>query len=104
MPRICLATARIFDERCRKDSGASCRSTGWLKVIDARSNAAQKRRSHHPCVLNFGSRPLASAGEPQQYIWFTDLMRLGFFLMIAAFIIMGAEVAYALYQLAGLVL
>jgi len=42
--------------------------------------------------------------EPQQCIWFTNLMRFGFFLMVAAFVIMGAEVAYALYQLAGLVL
>jgi hypothetical protein len=31
-------------------------------------------------------------------------MRFGLYLMIAAFILMGAEVAYALYQLAGLVL
>jgi hypothetical protein len=32
------------------------------------------------------------------------LMRFGIYLMVAAFIIMGAEVAYALYQLANLVL
>jgi len=75
-----------------------------LKVIDARCGAAQKSGSHHPMRIEFGSRRLASTREPQQYIWFTDLMRLGFFLMITAFIIMGAEVAYALYQLAGLVL
>jgi hypothetical protein len=31
-------------------------------------------------------------------------MRYGLYLMLAAFILMGAEVAYALYQLAGLVL
>jgi hypothetical protein len=31
-------------------------------------------------------------------------MRFGLYLMIAAFIIMSAEVAYVLYQLAGLVL
>jgi len=31
-------------------------------------------------------------------------MRFGFFLMFAAFIIMGAEVVYALYQLATLIL
>lgn len=31
-------------------------------------------------------------------------MRVGLYLMIAAFILMGAELAYALYQLAGLVL
>jgi hypothetical protein len=31
-------------------------------------------------------------------------MRYGLYLMIAAFILMGAQVAYALYQLAALVL
>jgi hypothetical protein len=31
-------------------------------------------------------------------------MRYGLYLMIAAFILMGAQLAYALYQLAGLVL
>jgi len=31
-------------------------------------------------------------------------MRFGLYLMIVAFIVMGAQVAYALYQLAGLVL
>jgi hypothetical protein len=31
-------------------------------------------------------------------------MRYGLYLMLAAFILMGAELAYALYQLAGLVL
>ncbi len=42
--------------------------------------------------------------EPRQGIWFNTLMRFGFFLMITAFLIMGAEVAYALYQLANLIL
>jgi hypothetical protein len=31
-------------------------------------------------------------------------MHFGFYLMIAALVLMGVEVAYALYQLAGLVL
>lgn len=31
-------------------------------------------------------------------------MRFGFCLMIVAFALMGAEVAYALYQLAGMIL
>jgi len=31
-------------------------------------------------------------------------MRFGLYMMIAAFILMGAEVAYVLYQLASLVL
>lgn len=42
--------------------------------------------------------------EPQESIWFKAIMRFGFFLMIAAFLMMGAEVAYALYQLANLIL
>ena len=54
--------------------------------------------------IEFGSRSLAHMREPQQSLWFKGLMRFGLYLMIAAFIIMGAEVAYALYQLASLVL
>jgi len=46
----------------------------------------------------------AAMREPKESIWFKTLMPFGFFLMITAFIIMGAEVAYALYQLANLIL
>jgi hypothetical protein len=42
-------------------------------------------------------RPLTAFG-------FRTLMRLGLCLMIVAFALMGAEVAYALYQLAGMIL
>jgi hypothetical protein len=54
--------------------------------------------------IETSSRPYAAMREPRQSIWFKALMRLGFFLMITAFVIMGAEVAYALYQLANLIL
>jgi hypothetical protein len=54
--------------------------------------------------IEFGSWPCAAMREPKESIWFKTLMRFGFFLMIAAFIIMGAQVAYALYQLANLIL
>jgi hypothetical protein len=54
--------------------------------------------------IEFASRPHATMREPYQSIWFRALMRFGLYLMIAAFILMGAEVAYALYQLATLVL
>jgi hypothetical protein len=54
--------------------------------------------------IDLGSRSDVLAREPQQSIWFRALMRFGLYLMIAAFILMGAEVAYALYQLANLVL
>jgi hypothetical protein len=54
--------------------------------------------------IELGSRLHAHSREPQQSVWFKTLMRFGLYLMIAAFVIMGAEVAYALYQLASLVL
>ncbi len=54
--------------------------------------------------IEIGSRPRALMREPEESIWFKALMRFGFFLMITAFVIMGAEVAYALYQLASLIL
>jgi hypothetical protein len=54
--------------------------------------------------IEIGSRPCAAMREPKASIWFKALMRFGFFLMITAFVIMGAEVAYALYQLANLIL
>jgi hypothetical protein len=54
--------------------------------------------------IEIGSRPHAFACGPPQSVWFKALMRFGLYLMIAAFVVMGAEVAYALYQLAGLAL
>jgi hypothetical protein len=54
--------------------------------------------------IEIGPRPYAAMREPTESIWFKALMRFGFFLMFAAFIIMGAEVVYALYQLATLIL
>lgn len=54
--------------------------------------------------IEISPRSLAAMPEPTASIWFKALMRFGFFLMITAFVIMGAEVAYALYQLANLIL
>ena len=54
--------------------------------------------------IDFGSRPLAEMQEPMESIWFKALMRFGLYLMLASFLIMGAEVVYALYQLAGMIL
>jgi hypothetical protein len=54
--------------------------------------------------IEIGCRPYAATREPTESIWFKALMRFGFFLMFTAFIIMGAEVVYALYQLANLIL
>jgi hypothetical protein len=54
--------------------------------------------------IEFGCRPVAAMREPTESIWFKTLMRFGLYLMFVAFLIMGAEVAYTLYQLAGLIL
>jgi hypothetical protein len=54
--------------------------------------------------IEVGSRPFAAMREPPEGIWSKIIMRFGLYLMIAAFLIMGAEVAYALYQLANLIL
>jgi hypothetical protein len=74
-----------------------------LKLIDDDSGAALNRGAS-PMSIDFGSRPLAAMREPTESIWFKALMRFGLYLMLVAFLIMGAEVVYALYQLAGLIL
>src|SRR5262249_45992166 len=94
-----------FAERCRNDSTRSLRSTRWLKVIDADSRARLRTgQSHHLMSIEIRSRPCVATREPTESFSFKALMRFGFFLMIAAFVLMGAEVAYALYQLAYLML
>jgi len=54
--------------------------------------------------IEFGRRPFAEMRKPREVIWFKALMHFSFYLMIAALVILGVEVAYALYQLAGLFL
>ena len=54
--------------------------------------------------IELGTRPFAQLRKPRESIWFKILMHFSFYLMIAALVILGVEVAYALYQLAGLFL
>ena len=58
--------------------------------------------------IEFGSRPSAQLRWPQGNIelniGFKIHMHFGFYLMIAALVVMGLEVAYSLYQLASFVL
>jgi len=42
--------------------------------------------------------------KPREAIRSKAIMHFSFYLMIAALLVLGAEVAYALYQLAGLFL
>jgi len=53
--------------------------------------------------IEFGFRP-AQNGAGRKNNWFKVLMHFGFYLMIAALVVVGLEVAYALYQLASFVL
>jgi hypothetical protein len=59
--------------------------------------------SHHQWVLSLVSGP-APNGAGRKNIWCKALMHFGFYLMIAALVLMGLEVVYALYQLASFVL
>jgi len=73
---------------------------GLSKVVDDESNAAQEERTSSSPSIEFGFRSVASR-RPQQRIWFETSMHFSFYLMIAALVILGVEVAYALYQLAN---
>jgi hypothetical protein len=74
------------------------------KVVDGESNAAQNNQKSSPMSIELGARPFAQLRKPRESIWFKTLMHFSFYLMIAALVILGVEVAYALYQLAGLFL
>ena len=59
--------------------------------------------------IEFGFRSSVELRGPREIfgarnIWCKAFMHFGFYLMIAALVLMGVEVAYALYQLASLVL
>ena len=72
-----------------------------LKVVDDESNAAQRRCNIlTPRVLNsvFG---LPHSRRPQKAFGLNPSMHFSFYLMIAALVILGVGVAYALYQLAN---
>jgi hypothetical protein len=76
------------------------------KIIDVESNAAQRsHQRYHPHVSEFAVRPAPSIpGAAAGNIWLKAPMHFGFYLMIAALVLMGVEVGYALYQLATIVL
>lgn len=42
----------------------------------------------------------AEMREPQDHIWFMAAMHFSYYLMIAALVVIGVQVAYALYHLA----
>jgi hypothetical protein len=48
----------------------------------------------------FGLRPAVSSAQAARGIGFRSGMHVGYYLMIAALLLMGLEVLYALYQLA----
>jgi hypothetical protein len=74
------------------------------KMIDVESNAAQSSSRSSPMSFGFGSRYCAELRRPQEKIDSRVLMHFSFYLMMAALVLVGLEVAYALYQLAAFVL
>ena len=53
-----------------------------------------------PTRFEFGLRPGAQFARAAKGIGFKSRMHFGYYLMIAALVLMGLEVLYALYQLA----
>jgi hypothetical protein len=53
-----------------------------------------------PTRIEFGLRPAANSARAAKGIGFKSGMHFGYYLMIAALVLMGLEVLYALYQLA----
>jgi hypothetical protein len=53
-----------------------------------------------PTRIEFGLRPGANLAQAAKGIGFKSGMHFGYYLMIAALVLMGLEVLYALYQLA----
>lgn len=104
IPTYMIALSVFFGSSVAEKTQSPALKSSALKVVDDDSNTAQNTGSPSPMRIEIDSRPHALARQPQQSVWFKALMRFGLYLMIAAFVIMGAEVAYALYQLMGLVL
>jgi hypothetical protein len=53
-----------------------------------------------PTRIEFGLRPGARSAQAAEGIGFKSGMHFGYYLMMAALVLMGLEVLYALYQLA----
>ena len=51
-------------------------------------------------MSNVFIRSCADTREPQEDIWFMAAMHFSYYLMIAALVVIGVQVAYALYHLA----
>jgi hypothetical protein len=89
--------------RCRNDSSRRIEKTAhWKSLTTCPTQLRRKIVIIHEYWTRFAAPRNHSRAATKLLVW--ALMRFGLYLMIAAFIIMGAEVAYALYQLATLVL
>ena len=54
--------------------------------------------------VEFGVRSCAELRQADENIWLKTLMHIGYYLMIAALVLMGIELAFAIHQLMGLYL
>jgi hypothetical protein len=73
------------------------------KIIDDPLDEAQCP-NHHQRVSSSVRGPLLQASAGRKTFFSGLLMHFGVYLMIAALVLMGLEVGYALYQLASFVL
>lgn len=97
-PRVTNAPA-MQAERCRKES--VCDDDGRDDRKSLTTNPTQpKERTYHPVSIEFVFGQSRRVGRTSSF-WFKTFMHFSFYLMIAALVLLGVEVAYALYQLAN---
>ena len=94
------ATSYALRRRCRKASVRGDPARGHRKSLTTNPTRPKEEPTSSSPSIEFGFRSVASR-RPQQRIWFETSMHFSFYLMIAALVILGVEVAYALYQLAN---
>src|SRR5260370_22280185 len=78
-PTISKALQKIFATSRQKQTPP--------KIIDDESNAAQSSSKSSPMSIEFGSRSCVELRGPQKKFWFKVLMHFGFYLMIAALVL-----------------
>src|SRR5262249_15977655 len=97
------ATHIVFKTVAEKSHVGAHERRGRRKSLTVYRSQPKTPR-HHQRVLSSVRGPCNAVRGPQKSCLVQGLMHLSFYLMIAALVILGAEVAYALYQLVNLTL
>jgi hypothetical protein len=99
-----LAQRRSFSKTVAEKSHVGARDTRCRRKSLTTSSTQIKTAWHHHVYLSSVRGLLQQCEARKKSRLVQGLMHLSFYLMIAALVILGAEVAYALYQLVNLTL